>query len=139
MVRSSSRLYRASHSDEVDSSMCPVSLSTPRFPLFYSFVGGLNLLLMFLRVFRDKGNSLQARWDALGRVAGSLFVDMDLVDPFLLFSLGILGFLPDLHGFYKWVFDCIELLNGFLQSSCHFSRRDDWVSGSGPGLASGRI
>ena len=48
---------------------------------------------------------------------------------------------PDLHGFYKWVFDSLELLNGFLKQVV-VSRRDfgirNWARwlredlGSGP-------
>ena len=33
------------------------------------------------------------------------------------------GIPPDLHGFYKWVFDCLELLNDFLKQVV-VSRRD---------------
>ena len=41
------------------------------------------------------------------------------------------GFCPDLHGFYRWVFDSHDLLNGFLRQVV-VSRRDiglrKWVN-----------
>ena len=33
---------------------------------------------------------------------------------------------PDLHGFFKWVFDSLEVLNGFLRQVV-VSRRDDGI------------
>ena len=46
--------------------------------------------------------------------------------PFLLFILGMIGFPPDLHGFYKWVFDSLEVLNGFFRQVV-VSRRDEGI------------
>ena len=51
---------------------------------------------------------------------------MDHVDPFLLFILWDNWLPPDLHGFKKWVFDSIELLNGFLRQVV-ISRRDEGI------------
>ena len=39
------------------------------------------------------------------------------------FIQGINWILPDLHGFYKWVFDSLDLLNGFFKQVV-VSRRD---------------
>ena len=41
------------------------------------------------------------------------------------------GWVPlDLHGFYKWVFDSLEVLNGFLKQVV-VSRKDVGLGGSG--------
>ena len=66
-------------------------LLTLLFLLFYSFVGVLNLLLMFLRGFGVKGShSLGGMlWSGIGE----LYVVMVHAVPFLLFILGMFGFL----------------------------------------------
>ena len=55
-----------------------------------------------------------------------LYVVMVRVVPFLLFITGKNWVPPDLHGFYKWVFDSLEVLNGFLRQVV-VSRRDDGI------------
>ena len=52
-----------------------------------------------------------------------LYVVMVRVVLFPPFIHGISGIPPDLHGFYKWVFDSLELLNSFLKQVV-VSRRD---------------
>ena len=86
----SSRLYRISQGGEVDKH-CAQFLSTLLFLLFYSFVGVLSLLLMFLRVFGIRGSHSHVGilWLGIGRE----YVVMVRVVPFLFFILGILGFL----------------------------------------------
>ena len=88
--RSSSRLYRVSQGDEVDAKSAQF-LSTLLFLRFYSFVDVFSLLLVFLRVFGIKGSLRLGGMPWLG--FGRLCVVMDLVDPFLLFILGTVGFL----------------------------------------------
>ena len=41
-------------------------------------------------------------------------------------SLGYNWLPPDLHGFYKWVFDSLEVLNGFFRQVV-VSRRDEGI------------
>ena len=55
-------------------------------------------------------------------VSGMLFVVMVLVVPFSSLHPWDNWLPPDLHGFYKWVFDSLEVLNGFLRQVV--SRRD---------------
>ena len=45
------------------------------------------------------------------------------VDPFSSLEPWDRWILPDLHGFFRWVFDSLELLNGFLKQVV-VSRRD---------------
>ena len=77
-----------------------------------------------LRCIRDKG-FISSRWNALL----GYWEDVCRHGP-----CGPISFLepwdrwipPDLHGFFKWVFDSLELLNGFLQQVV-VSRRDIWI------------
>ena len=55
-----------------------------------------------------------------------LYVVMVRVVLFPHFIPGMIGFLLDLHGFFKWVFDSLEVLNGFLRQVV-VSRRDDGI------------
>ena len=50
-----------------------------------------------------------------------LYVVMGRVVPFLLFIPGIIGFLLICMVFYKWVFDSLEVLNGFPWAGCCLS------------------
>ena len=88
--RGSSRLYRVSQGDEVDFN-CAQFLSTLLFLQCYSFVDVLSLLPMFLRVFGVKG--LPSLGGILWLGIGERYVVMVHVVPFLLFILGIFGFL----------------------------------------------
>ena len=88
--RGSSRLYRVSQGMRLIMNVLSF-LSTPLFLQFYSFVDVLSQLLMFLRVFGIKvllrhGGTL---WYGIGR----LYAVMVLAVPFLLFTLGMIGFL----------------------------------------------
>ena len=56
-----------------------------------------------------------------------LFAVMVLVAPFVPFTLGMGGFLPDVHGFYQWAFDSLDVLNDFTKQVV-VSRRDIWGS-----------
>ena len=89
-------------------------LSTLLFLLFYSFVGVLNLLLMFLRVFGVKG-LLSLRWDALVDEYWGAVCRHGPCGPISSLHPWENWLPPDLHGFYKWVFDSLEVLNGFFR------------------------
>ena len=106
--------------------MCIVlsTLSTPLFLLCYSFVGVSSLLRMFLRVFGAKGFT-QSRWDALLRYWGAV-CRHGPCGPISSLHPCENWVPPDLHGFFKWVFDSLEVLNGFLRQVV-VSRRDDGI------------
>ena len=96
-------------------------LSTPLFLLCYSFVGVSSLLLMFSRVFGVRG-LLSLAWDALLRYWGAV-CRHGPCGPISSLHPWDNWVPPDLHGFYKWVFDSLEVLNGFLRQVV-VSRRD---------------
>ena len=122
----SSRLYRTCQNDEVDevdkhcaqffvnSSLSPVLLFRRR----------LKTVADVLKGIRSKGFT-QSRWDALLRYLGAV-CRHGPCGP--ISSLNPWGNLvpPDLHGFYKCVFDSLEVLNGFLRQVV-VSRRDDGI------------
>ena len=116
-------LYRTSQSDEVvkhsaqffvNSSLSPVLLFRRR----------LKSVADVLKGIRSKGFT-QSRWDALLRYWGAVCRHG---------SCGPTSSLhpwenwvpPDLHGFYRWVFDFLEVLNGFVRKVV-VSRRDDGI------------
>ena len=68
---------------------------------------------MFLRVLGTRGFT-QSRWDALLGFWDAVCRHGPCWVP------------PDLHGFYKWVFDSLAVLNGFLREVV-VSRRDDGI------------
>ena len=109
-------------------------LLTPLFLLSYSFVGDLSLLLMFSRVLRTRGllslggMLLLGFWDAVCRHGPC--------GPLSSLHPWDSGVPPDLHGFYKWVFDSLELLNGFLDRLLSLVGMFGSVSGLG---GSGRM
>ena len=98
----------------VNSSLAPVVLFRRR----------LKSVADVLKGIRSKGFT-QSRWDALLRYwravcrhgpcgpVSSLHPWDDLIP-------------PDLHGFFKWVIDSLEVLNGFLRQVV-VSRRDDGI------------
>ena len=112
--RGSSRLYRVSQGDEVDvhcaqyfvgSSLAPVLLFRRR----------LKSVAVVLRGIKSKGFT-QTRWDALLGYWRAVCRHgpcgpWDNWVP------------PDLHCFFRWVFDSLEVLNGFLKQVV-VSRRD---------------
>ena len=117
---SSSRLYRVCQNDEVDkhcaqhfvnSSLSPVLLFRRRLQSVADVIKGI----------RNKGftqsrwNALLGFWDAVCRHGAC--------GPLTSLHPWDSGIPPDLHGFYKWVFDSFELLNGFVKQVV-VSRRD---------------
>ena len=108
----------------VNSSLSPVLLFRRR----------LKSVAGVLKGIRDKGFT-QSRWDALVRYWGAV-CRHGPCGPISSLHPWDNWLLPDLHGFYRWVFDSIELLNGFLRQVVITRRMR--VSGSGRG-GSGRI
>ena len=95
----------------VNSSLSPVLLFRRRLKSVADVLEGI----------RNKGFT-QSRWDALLMRWGAV-CRHDPCGP--IFSLH--PWAPDIHGFYKWVFDSLEVLNGFL-GQVVVSRRDFWGS-----------
>ena len=112
----SSRLYRTCQDDEVDKHCAQFFVNYSLSPVLF-FRRRLKSVADVLKGFRSKGFT-QSRWDALlmrwGAVCrhgpcgpvSSLHPWDDWVP-------------PDLHGFKKWVFDSLEVLNGFLRHLCY--------------------
>ena len=118
--RGSSKLYRVSQGDEVDvhcaqyfvnSSLAPVLLFRRRLKSVADV-----LKVLGVRVLPSLGGMLF--W-----VIGMLYVVMVRVVLFLHFIPGIIGFLLIFMVFCRWVFDSLEVLNGFLKQVV-VSRRD---------------
>ena len=74
-----------------------------------------------LKGIRSKGFT-QSRWDALLRYWGAV-CRHGPCGPVSSLHPWDNWVPPDLHGFYKWVFDSLEVLNGFLRQVV-VSRRD---------------
>ena len=119
----SSRLYRVSHGDDVDkhcaqyfvnSSLSPVLLLRRR----------LKSVADVLKGIRNK-RFTQSRWDALLRYWGAV-CRHGPCGPISSLHPWVDWIPPDLHGFFKWVFDSLEVLNGFLRQVV-VSRRDDGI------------
>ena len=94
------------------------SLSILLFLLCYSFVADV------LKGIRSKGFT-QSRWDALLRYWGAV-CRHGPCGPISSLHPWENWVPPDLHGFLKWVFDSLEVLNGFLRQVV-VSRRDDGI------------
>ena len=103
--------------------MC-IALSTlliPLFLLYYSFVAVLSPVSDVLKGIRSKGFT-QSRWDALLRYWGAV-CRRGPCGPISSIHPWDNWIHPDLHGFYKWVFDSRGLLNDILRHVV-VSRRD---------------
>ena len=121
--RRSSRFFRGSQGDEVDvhcaqyivnSSLAPVVLFRRR----------LESVADVLKGIRSRG-FIQARWNALLGYWEAV-CRHGPCGPVSSLDLWNQWILPDLHGFYKWVFDSLELLNDFLEQVV-VSRRDNGI------------
>ena len=106
------KLHRVSQGDEVDassaqyfgnSSLAPVLLIRRR----------MKSVADVLRGIRQHGFS-HCWWDALCGRWNSV-CEQPLVDPVRTLEPLIHWIHPDLHGFYKWVFDALGLLNDFVK------------------------
>ena len=121
--RSSSRLYRVSQGDEVDKHCAQFFVNSSLSPVLL-FRRRLKSVADVLKGIQSKGFT-QSRWDALVRYWGAVcrhgpcgpISSLHPWDDWLP---------PDLHGFYKWVFDSHEVLNDFLRQVV-VSRRDDGI------------
>ena len=118
--KSSSRLYRVSRGDEVDvhcaqyfvhSSLSPVLLFRRRLKSVADVLKGIR-----------SGWFTQSRWDALLRYWGAV-CRHGPCGPICSLHPWDHWIPPDLHGFYKWVFDSLGVLSGFLKQVV-VSRRD---------------
>ena len=118
----SSRLYRVSQGDEVDvhcaqyfvhSSLSPVLLFRQPLKSVADVLTGISEGFT-----ESRWDALLSYWEAVCRHGPcgpiSSLHPWDNWVP------------PDLHGFYKWVFDSLEVLNGFLRQVA-VSRRDDGI------------
>ena len=100
------------------------SLSTLLFLLCLLFRRRLKSVADVLKGIRSKGFT-QSRWDALLRYWGAV-CRHGPCGPISSLHPWENWVPPDLHGFYKWVFDSLEVLNGFLRQVV-VSRRDDGI------------
>ena len=116
--RSSSRLYRVCQDDDVDkhcaqffenSSLSPVLLFRRR----------LQSVAGVLKGIREKGFT-QSRWDALVKYWRAV-CRHGPCGPISSLHPWDNWLPPDLHGFYRWVFDTIESVEWFHLSGCYFS------------------
>ena len=121
--RGSSRLYRVSQGDEVDNNCSQFFVNSSLSPILL-FRRRLKSVADVLKGIRSKGFT-QSRWDALVRYWGAVCRHGPCGPIASLHPWE--GWLPpDLHGFYKWVFDSLEELNGFFRQVV-VSRRDEGI------------
>ena len=109
----SCRMSWASQGDEIDVHCAQYSVHSSLSPVVL-FRGRLKSVADVLKGIRSKGSTL-SRWDALWWVIGVLCVGMVLVVPISSLTPWDNWIPPDLHGFFWWVFDSLELLIGFLK------------------------
>ena len=116
---SSTRLYRVSHGDEVDVHCAQYFVNSSLSPVLL-FRRRLKSVADVLKGIRSK-EFTQSRWDAL-------FGFWDAVcrhgpcGPIFSLHPWDNWIPPDLHGFHKWVFDSLEVLNSFLRQVVVFCR-----------------
>ena len=121
--RSSSRLYRVSQGDEVDRNCAQFFVNSSLSPvlLFRRRLKSVAGVLKGIREQRVHSVSV----GRFGSVLGGCMSPWSLWSHF--FSSSRENWvLPDLHGFYKCVFDSLEVLNGFLRQVV-ISRRDEGI------------
>ena len=109
-------MYRVCHDDDVDKHCAQYFVNSSLSPVLL-FRRRLKSVADVLKGIKNKGFT-QSRWDAL---LG--FWEAVCRGPLSSLHPWDSGIPPDLHGFYKWVFDSLELLNGFLRQVV-ISRRD---------------
>ena len=108
----SSRLYRACQGDEVDMHCAQYFVNSSLSPVLL-FRRRLKSVADVLKGIRSNGFT-QTRWDALLRYFGAV-CRHGPCGPITSLHPWDSGVPLDLHGFYKWVFDSLDLLNGFLK------------------------
>ena len=116
----SSRLYRVSHGDDVDKHCAQYFVNSSLSPVLL-FRRRLESVADVLKGIKNKGLT-QSRWNALLSYWCAV-CRHGPCGPLSSLHPWDCGIPPDLHGFYKWVFDSLELLNGFLKQVV-VSRRD---------------
>ena len=116
----SSWLYRVCHDDDVDKHCAQYFVNSSPSPVLL-FRRRLKSVADVLKGIQNKGFAL-SRWDALVGFWGAV-CRHGPCGPLSSLRPWDSGIPPDLHGFYKWVFDSLELLNGFLRQVV-ISRRD---------------
>ena len=119
----SSRLYRACQSDEVDKHCAQFFINSSLSPVLL-FRRRLKSVADVLKGIRSRGFT-QSSWDALLRYWGAVCRHGPCGPIYSLYPCDN-WVPPDLHGFYKWVFDSLEVLSGFLRQVVA-SRRDDGI------------
>ena len=126
--RGSGWLYRASHGDEVDVH-CAQYFANSALALLVLFRRRLKSVADVLEGIRGKGFT-QSRWTALlsyweAACHHGPCGPISSLDPWD-------DWIPlDLHGFFKWVFDSLEVLNGFFRQVVVSRRMMESVSGLG--------
>ena len=121
--KGSSRLYRVSHGDDVDRHCAQYFVNCSLSPILL-FRRRLKSVADVLKGIRSKGLT-QSRWDALLRYWGAV-CRHGPCGPISSHHPWDDWLPPYLHGFFKWVFDALEVLNGFL-CQVVVSRRDDGI------------
>ena len=110
--RSSSRLYRVSQGDEVDSNCAQFFVNSSLSPVLL-FRRRLKSVADVLKGIRSKGFT-QSRWDTLVRYWEGV-CRHGPCGPISTLHPWDNWLPPDLHGFYRWVFDALDVLNGFFR------------------------
>ena len=108
----SSRFFRVCQNDEVDKHCAQFFVNSSLSPVLL-FRRRLKSVADVLKGIRSKGFT-QSRWDALLRYWGAV-CRHGPCGPTSSLHPWENWVPPDLHGFYKWVFDSLEVLNGFLR------------------------
>ena len=116
--RGSSRLYRVSHGDDVDRHCAQYFVSSSLSPILL-FRRRLKSVADVLKGIRTKGFT-QSRWDALLRY-WSAVSRPGPCGPLSSLHPWDNGSPPDLHGFFKWVFDSLEVFTWFPEAGCSLS------------------
>ena len=119
----SNRLYRVGHGDDVDVH-CAQYFVNSSLSLVLLFRRRLKSVADVLKGIRSKGFT-QSRWDALVRY-WSAVCRHGPCGPISSLHSWDTWIPPDLHGFHKWVFDSLEVLNGFVRQVV-ISRRDEGI------------
>ena len=120
-----SRLYRVSQGDEVDAASAQYFVNSSLAPVLLLH-RRMKSTAHVLRGIRQHGFS-QGRWDALCGRWTSVY-DQGPSGPIRTLEPWTHWIPPDLHGFYKWVFDSLGMLNDFVKQVV-IDRRDSGLRG----------
>ena len=113
-------MYRVCHDDDVDKHCAQYFVNSSLSPVLL-FRRRLKSVADVLKGIKNKGFT-QSRWDALLGFWDAV-CRHGPCGPLSSLHPWDSGIPPDLHGFYNWVFDSLELLGGFL-GQVVISRRD---------------